>query len=332
MRHYEVTHGTLADGETQKKRLDDGNVSVGRFGMFNYYRFSTACSACRFHLSPVSRPEVRLVFVSTGSDIHVGNDGEVKVFSVGECDCALVKEGCAQEITVHGDGECELFMLVVDLSERSLPITDSPPHLRNFLTAGKCTWLFEGQDMVLGMRKIAVIQQIFRERKPAYLQYAYMQLKLTELLVLFLEKAGGFGKNGAATKLRPEDVERMRRVKDLLYEQPAGSYSLAGLARAAGTNEATLKRNFKMVYGTTVFGYLTARRMELAKTLLLAKELKVAAVAQEVGYKYASHFTSAFRKHFGVLPNKLLRMVVPMPLCSALMELEAAIAPFLLVG
>src|SRR5690606_36936688 len=97
-----------------------------------------------------------------------------------------------------------------------------------------------------------------------------------------------------------------------------------GLAHAVGTNEATLKKHFKAVYGTTVFGYLTARRMELAKALLLSKELKVAAVAQEVGYKYASHFTTAFRKHFGVLPNKLLRMVVPV--VPVLVELETICA------
>jgi len=311
MGHYEITHSALADGETRTNRLTDGNVTIGRFGMFSYYEFKTTCSACRFRLLPEPRAEMRLVFVSKGMGIGVKIGEAKKAFSVGESNCAFVKEGCAQDITVYSDGPCELFMLVVGFSDLSLPVADSPPHLRSFLTAGERTWLLDGQDMVLGMRKIGVIQQILHERKPVYLQHAYTQLKLAELLVLFLEKAGGFGNKGAATKLRPEDVERMRKVKDLLYEQPAKSYSLVGLAHAVGTNEATLKRNFKIVYGATVFGYLTARRMELAKSLLLAKELKVAAVAQEVGYKYASHFTAAFRKHFGVLPKKLLRVIVP---------------------
>lgn len=324
MRHYEITRDTLADGKTRTKRLTDGSVTAGRFGMFSYFQFNTAYSACCFCLPPEPRAEVRLVFVSKGTDIGVKAGGTEKVFSVGESNCALVKEGCTQEIAVYNDGACELFMLVIGLSDLSLPAVGSPPHLLNFLIAEECTWLLEGQDMVLGARKIAIIQQILHERKPTYLQPAYTQLKLAELLLLFLEKAGGFNDKEVAVKLRPEDIERVRKVKDLLYEQPAGSYSLAGLARAVGTNEATLKRNFKMVYGTTVFGYLTARRMELAKTLLLAKELKVAAVAQEVGYKYASHFTAAFRKHFGMLPNKLLRMFIPV--FTVLGEVEACCA------
>src|SRR3546814_929631 len=120
----------------------------------------------------------------------------------------------------------------------------------------------------------------------------------------------------------------MKQVRDLLHHQPAQSYSLVGLAHAVGANEATLKKHFKAVYGTTVFGFLTARRMELAKALLLANELKVAAVAQEVGYKYASHFTAAFRRHFGVLPTKLLRVFIPV--LTVLGEAEASGA-FLLV-
>src|SRR5690606_30343300 len=155
-------------------------------------------------------------------------------------------------------------------------------------------------------------------------QRAYTQLKLAELWVLFLEKADHFSNEGALARLRSEELERMQKVRDLLYNQPARSYSLVGLAHAVGTNEATLKKHFKAVYGTTVFGYLTARRMELAKALLLSKELKVAAVAQEVGYKYASHFTAAFRKHFGILPNQLLR--VCMPVFSILGQLGAGSA------
>lgn len=329
MERDDFTHGLLVDGETRTETLKGGNVTINRIGTFSYYQFNTSHVPYRCCVLAQPRPEIRLVFVSKGQDIHIGCDGEMKAFSVGESNCSFVKEGCTQEIAIHGDGACELFMLVVGLSDISLPIADSQPHLYGFLNANKCTWLLEGQNMVLGVRKIAVIQQILHERKPAYLQRTYTQLKLAELFVLFLEKADRFDNEGALTQLRPDDLERIRKVGNLLYNQPAKSYSLVGLAHAVGTNEATLKKNFKAVYGTTVFGYLTARRMELAKTLLQTKELKVAAVAHEVGYKYASHFTAAFRKHFGILPNKLLRMFIPA--FSILAELET-ICAFLLVA
>ncbi len=329
MERDDFTHGLLADGETRTETLKGGDVTISRFGTFSYYRFCTSHVAYHCRILAQPRPEIRLVFVSKGQDIRVGCEGEMRAFSVGESNCTFTKEGCTQEMDIHGEGACELFMLVVGLSDFSLPVADSEPHLYGFLNANKCAWLLDEQNMVLGVRKIAVIQQILHERKPAYLQRTYTQLKLAELFVLFLEKAEGFDNKGALTQLRPDDLERIRKVRNLLDNQPAKSYSLVGLAHAVGTNEATLKKNFKAVYGTTVFGYLTARRMELAKALLQRKELKVAAVAHEVGYKYASHFTAAFRKHFGVLPNKLLRTFIPaFPLLG---ELEA-MGTFLFVG
>ena len=309
----EFTHGLLADGGVHKEALKEGTVTISRFGVFSYYQISTfyAVDRCRIVAQP--RPEVRLIFVSKGQHIHIGCDGETKSFSAGESNCLLVIEGCTQDVVIQSDGAVELFMLVVGLSDISLPIADRQPRLLDFLKAKSCTWLLDELNMVLGMRKIGVIQQILHEKKPTYLQAAYMQLKLAELFVLFLEKADKLGSSEVLTQLRPDELERVRKVRDMLRDDPAASYSLVGLAHTVGTNETTLKTHFKAVYGVTVFGYLTACRMERAKTLLVKENLKVAVVAQEVGYKYASHFSAAFRKYFGYLPTKLLRMVVSVP-------------------
>src|SRR5690606_16810282 len=117
MERDDFTHGLLADGETRTETLKDGNVTISRFGTFSYYRFCTSRVAYHCRVLAQPRPEIRLVFVSKGQDIHVGCDGEMKAFSVGESNCSFVKEGCAQEMVIHGDGACELFMLVVGLSD-----------------------------------------------------------------------------------------------------------------------------------------------------------------------------------------------------------------------
>lgn len=309
----DFTHDVLTDGGIQTVTLKDGHITMSRFGIFSYYQISTSYAVYQCRVLAQPRSEIRLIFVSKGQHIHIGCDGETKVFSAGESNCFLVKEGCIQDIAVGSDGACELFMLVVGLADISLPIAESQPYLHDFLKANRCTWLLNGQNILLGMKKIAVIQQILHEKKPAYLQAAYMQLKLAELFVLFLEKADRFGSKEVSAQLRPEELERIRKVRNMLHDNPAASYSLVGLAHAVGTNETSLKHNFKAVYGITVFGYLTACRMERAKTLLVKENLKVALVAQEVGYKYASHFSAAFRKYFGYLPTKILRMLVSVP-------------------
>ncbi|GGG94365.1 hypothetical protein GCM10007415_31840 [Parapedobacter pyrenivorans] len=310
----EFTHEVLTDGAIHKVATAGSDVTISRFGIFCFYQFSTSYSSgYRFRVLAQPRPEIRLIFVSKGQGVHIGCHRETKVFSSEESNCSFVKEGCSQDLVIPSGEACELFMLVVGLADISLPIADSQPILRNFLQTNSCSWLLDEQHMLLGMRKISVIQQILHEKKPTYLQAAYSQLKLAELFVLFLEKAGRFGSEDGSVQLRPEELERIRKVRSMLEDNLAASYSLVGLAHAVGTNEASLKKNFKAVYGTTVFGYLTACRMERAKVLLTNGQLKVALVAQEVGYKYASHFSAAFRKYFGYLPTKLLRMVVSVP-------------------
>lgn len=324
----ELSHDGLVEGGTSKSVVGNGVVKVSRFGSFVYYHFNTSVAFdCRIGLQPAT--EMRLVFVIKGKGVRVGCVDEVRTLSAGEGNCMLVKGGCKQYVAVESAGDCEFIILVVSRSGLLMGVADNLPWFRKFLHADRCTWLLRGPNMVLGMRKIGVVQQLLYDWKPTYLQHTYAQLKLTELLVLFLEKADSLVRKGAIAGLRPEDTERMQRVRDMLHNRPAQSYSLVGLAHAVGTNEATLKKNFKAMFGTTVFGYLTARRMELAKELLLEKELKVSVVAQEVGYKYASHFTAAFRKHFGMLPTKVMRVVIPIVATLVEFELESM---FLLVA
>lgn len=316
LRRDEFSHALQTDGTIQTTETTGGDVTISRFGIFSFYRFNALCPAgyrCRISAQP--RSEIRLVFVTKGQEIHSGCADEVRVFSVNESNCSFVKRGCTQDFVVHGDAPSELFVLIVGVSDISLPMAGFQSNLRDFLATNRCAWLLPGRNMLLGMRKTIVFQQLLHEKKPAYLQAAYTQLKLAELVVLFLEKADRFDSKGAMAQLRPDELERIRNVRNMLHDHPAESYSLVGLAHAVGTNEATLKKNFKAVYGTTVFAYLTACRMEKAKTLLAEGHLKVSAVAQEVGYKYASHFSSAFRKHFGHLPTKLLQLLVAFPVC-----------------
>jgi AraC family transcriptional regulator, transcriptional activator of the genes for pyochelin and ferripyochelin receptors len=83
--------------------------------------------------------------------------------------------------------------------------------------------------------------------------------------------------------------------------------SLLTLARQVGLNDFKLKRGFRQVFGTTVFGYLHEHRMERARQLLEERRLNVTAVACTVGYANPSHFAGAFKRKFGVNPSAYLR-------------------------
>jgi len=70
-------------------------------------------------------------------------------------------------------------------------------------------------------------------------------------------------------------------------------------------NEYKLKKGFKELFGTTVFGYIHQIRMDLAKRLLLGTSKTAKEIAYETGYGSPQHFSKAFKEQFGIPPNSI---------------------------
>ena len=157
------------------------------------------------------------------------------------------------------------------------------------------------------MEMVQVIHQIVRCMRKDPCRCIYYQAKVLELLSLQLEQIENAEKSlrESRPELKEEELRRVYRVRSILEANPEESFSLLGLAHAVGTNDSTLKKHFKMVFGTTVFGYLNSYRMERAKEMLLKQDCKISSIANQVGYKHATHFSAAFKKYFGYPPTKI---------------------------
>jgi AraC-like DNA-binding protein len=107
--------------------------------------------------------------------------------------------------------------------------------------------------------------------------------------------------------LRPDDIERIHEARDILIRNMDNPPSLLELARQVGLNDTKLKRGFRQIFNTTVFGCLHAQRMERAILLLQDGKVNVTEVAYEVGYSSPGNFTRAFARHFGCNPLSCLR-------------------------
>ncbi|UYQ95105.1 AraC family transcriptional regulator [Chitinophaga horti] len=134
----------------------------------------------------------------------------------------------------------------------------------------------------------------------------YIKSKLGELLSMELEAYEQRNSRQPASGLKSVEIERMHQARSIILSNMQSPCSLIDLAHQVGTNEAYLKKHFKEVFGNTVYGYLNQVKMNEAKTMLL-NDIPVSQVAFLTGYKYVSHFTRAFKKHFGVAPNKVRR-------------------------
>lgn len=81
--------------------------------------------------------------------------------------------------------------------------------------------------------------------------------------------------------------------------------SLAQMASAAGLAPNYFHRKFAQTFRLTPYAYILQRRMNVARQLLLGTEVSVQAVARRTGYANPFHFSSAFRRYFGVSPSRM---------------------------
>ncbi len=135
------------------------------------------------------------------------------------------------------------------------------------------------------------------------LKNLYTKAKIIELLSLQLAQYEE--EKVIPSSLKPLEVEKMILVKEIIEGSIGTTHSISSLARAAGTNEQYLKKHFKLLFGTTVFGHIVSCKMEKAKEMLLTGKYRITEIAEAVGYKHATHFTTAFKKFFGYLPQSL---------------------------
>jgi AraC family transcriptional regulator, regulatory protein of adaptative response / methylphosphotriester-DNA alkyltransferase methyltransferase len=94
-------------------------------------------------------------------------------------------------------------------------------------------------------------------------------------------------------------------VMEARYDDPM--LGLDDVARAIATSSRQLQRVFSEHAGSAFREDLAAMRMQHGAVLLQTTDLRVAEVAQRVGYRQAAQFAKAFRRHHGISPTGLRR-------------------------
>jgi AraC-like DNA-binding protein len=115
------------------------------------------------------------------------------------------------------------------------------------------------------------------------------------------------------------DLARLRRVRDRIDREYAQPLDVEALARGAHMSAGHLRREFKLAYGESVYGYLMTRRIERAMALLRRGDLSVTDVCFAVGCSSLGTFSTRFTELVGVPPSTYRRNAVPatpeMPSC-----------------
>lgn len=93
------------------------------------------------------------------------------------------------------------------------------------------------------------------------------------------------------------------RAHDFLHAHCDRIITLDELERVTGRDRFALSRDFRKFYGTSPYRYLTLRRLDLARRLMLAG-VPLADVAAQAGFADQSHMTRQFTRAYGMPPAR----------------------------
>ncbi|MFM0169215.1 AraC family transcriptional regulator [Paraburkholderia sediminicola] len=113
---------------------------------------------------------------------------------------------------------------------------------------------------------------------------------------------------GAPDTARPVDYRAATLARDYLLASLDRAVTLDELAAAAGRDRWSLSRDFRVLFGTSPHRYLTMRRLDLVRQLVL-KGVSLADASAASGFADQSHMTRHFKHAWGVAPAHWLKML-----------------------
>lgn len=149
-----------------------------------------------------------------------------------------------------------------------------------------------------------LIIELLHSNTPKYLRRIQQKSKVLDI---FFKQLAYISNAQQANVLcvKGEELKKAEKARELIDANVSNTYTISELSRITGTNEQYLKKHFKQLYHMTIHTYMLKNKMNHAKELLIEGDHKIAVIANKIGYKHATHFTTAFKKHFGFLPNSI---------------------------
>lgn len=247
--------------------------------------------------APVSYQEIRRDSCFVPHYIHVHNSHELcfvpsccafEVFSGGNRwqvqGPALIfhRAGCFHELLDIKTGG-EYFSQVVHFFTEALPLPDSPlpPYSCSILRLTK-----ETTDAF--SRYFSLLKEEAPSRQPLVVMLVLDKLQECRDQLI--------GSNSVDNYIFS--------VLQQLSSHPEENPTISQLADAYHVSPSKLKQDFTAIVGMPIRQYIIRQRMQLACKLLQNNAYSLAQIAYACGFCSQSHFTAAFRGHFGMTPKE----------------------------
>ncbi|MEM9833815.1 MAG: AraC family transcriptional regulator [Bacteroidota bacterium] len=303
---------TSVYGFTERRFTASLSTGAGSFTDISFDEFNVGYGeidldrTTRLHYrSGVER--VSMTFIFSGGMVmqHDGLSSEIEVQPHTHNLFYLHEEVGQKEWTSYGNGSLKAMeiSLTSDFFMRLFP--ESGSFMKAFVKGitNKRSTCLSGHQPVITSQMLHIIHDIMHCNKPKSLKKLFIGSRIMELLTLQLEQVHCGTSSQVVSK---QNQERMFEVKSFLETQLEPTFSIGSLAKDFATNEFTLKKEFKRLFGKSIFDYWNAVRFGHAKQLL-KDGYPVQQLADKMGYSSPQNFSTAFKKRFGVVPSAYKR-------------------------
>lgn len=225
-------------------------------------------------------------------------DGFTKEVSFGAFEHNIIYSNGLKGQLFFQSPEFEVFEINFSPAIFQKYLPDSFQHFREEIIKGRSA-LMTKHNRSLSPEMYRVIQEIIQCKREGILRKLFLEAKVLELLLLQLEQL---------QTVRPvEDLNQdmLYAVRDFLESNLEETYSLGELSHRFGTNEYTLKKGFKQLFGNSVISYWQDQKMKYAWKMLQETGTPVNDISYAIGFANPRHFSTAFKRKFGVVPTSL---------------------------
>ena len=210
---------------------------------------------------------------------------EDKFFHVNEGDFILIPKG-----KIHRTGGKACSRMIVYFTEEFLLKYCTQEGVRVLLKAfERCHVHPEGDSAKR-------VLTIFDEMKKNYAEHSGRLFVLLAELLDILQ---------CAPNVLDDSTKIATRIHEIVKYVNANYKQLNGVQEVAEKfylSKPYLCRQFKKMIGVTFLDYLTKKKLDHAKTILITTNKKVSDIAEECGFHSLAYFCSVFRKEYGETP------------------------------
>lgn len=104
------------------------------------------------------------------------------------------------------------------------------------------------------------------------------------------------------------DYYMLNEVKKKIISNLDTSSTIEELSKEFGVSPTKLKKDFKHLFGATIYQFYNQARMDEAYRRLKSGQYSVSEVGYDLGYSNLSKFSSMFKKVKGILPNDVIKV------------------------